>query len=183
MTHLTQEQIQHLKQGNITNEKNIEYLEHISQCEYCANQYANSFLENDLIETPPDLRQNILDETVYKKSALETLQMLERKGHQKKKEFLCFTAKVVFAMCAVTVMLFSTGNMEPQSLDTYVTETNKTAVRDFEQEKKTVKKRDITSQSALLDSVENSSRKVYEYIGNVFQSEKKQNSDNKKEDK
>ncbi|MCI9078889.1 MAG: hypothetical protein HFH68_08195 [Lachnospiraceae bacterium] len=102
---------QHVTDGQLKNyisdimpyEGQIEILEHISGCVYCAGKLASALQERELVDTPPGLKESIMEQTVFNKK------------RRRQNEFWIFTAKVSFAVSVAVLVIMTTtlpGNMQ-----------------------------------------------------------------------
>ena len=101
--HVTDGQLKDYISGKMPYEGQIELMEHISGCVYCAGKLAGAMQKQELVDTPPGLKESILKQTVLNKKK------------RRKNEFWIFTAKVSFAVSVAVVVIMTTalpGNIQ-----------------------------------------------------------------------
>lgn len=113
MTHMNQEILQRYMMGMLSAEQEEEMMQHIAQCDKCAADFAAQMMQQKLLSPPPDLKKNILRQTIGKQSVTEKKQVIERK--KRNGGFWAYSAKVAFAMAASIVMLFTLSDYSVQS--------------------------------------------------------------------
>lgn len=107
MAHVTKEILQAFVAGNLNAQAEAEVMEHIAQCNSCAEHFADLLAEENLITPPPDLRKEILGQTLYRKSPAQTIRQISEKAQEKQRRFWIYSAKVAFAMAASLLMIVS----------------------------------------------------------------------------
>ena len=101
--HVTDGQLKSYISNRMPEEGKMEFLEHISGCSYCAGKLASAMQEQELVDTPPGLKESILGQTVLNKKK------------RRQNEFWIFTAKVSFAVSVAVVVIMTTalpGNIQ-----------------------------------------------------------------------
>lgn len=120
MKHISDEVLQAYVAETLSMQKEIEVMEHIAVCDSCAEHFASMMAEKNMVSPPPDLKSGILEQTVYRKSTVRTIQELQEKKREKQKEFLGYAVKVSVAMVASILMIISmssnTGMRQNQEL-------------------------------------------------------------------
>ena len=105
MAHLTEEILQAFVAGNLNAQTEAEIMEHIACCDSCAEHFADLLAEESLITPPPDLKKEVLEQTLYRKSSVQTIQKVSEKAREKQRRFWIYSAKVGFAMAASLLMI------------------------------------------------------------------------------
>lgn len=100
--HLTPERIKALKTGRLSKDETLFALEHIGECEQCADALAESYRETELLELSPDFKAEVLLKTasVRKNAAAEKIK-------NRKRELCFYSFKVSIAACIALLLLFS----------------------------------------------------------------------------
>lgn len=115
--HITEEQLKSYISGNMTQEEQINFYGHIAGCTCCAGKLASAMQEEEIIYTPPGLKEDILVQTVYNKGSIRrNAKLFSFRSKKKQNEFLMYTAKVSFAVSLAVVMIMTTalpGSMTP----------------------------------------------------------------------
>ena len=97
--HITEEQLRNYISGNMAQKEQVNFYRHIAGCTCCAGKLASAMQEEEIIYTPPGLREDILGQTVYnKRSIARNIKLFSFKSKKKQNEFLMYTAKVSFAV-------------------------------------------------------------------------------------
>jgi hypothetical protein len=146
-THLSQETLAQLKSGRLTNVEMIEALEHLANCSLCAERFAESFQQQELLPVPVEFSSKVLKEMhadhIFKesRSIMKTTQRLtvEKPNRAKanpmtqesvmfrsnrKREFYYYAARVSLAMCMTLMLLFSgTFNFMVNTVEAKATQT------------------------------------------------------------
>jgi len=128
MMHITEKQLSDYMSGNMAYGEQAGFLEHISVCMSCAGRLADTMQGKGLYPVPPDLKNNILRQTVYKKTKAvykkeQTIYKKEFrkipyknwhiKIRRKQEEFWMYTAEIIFAASvAVAVILAPSGSLQ-----------------------------------------------------------------------
>lgn len=107
MTHMNDEVLQAYLAGELSIQKEIEIMEHIAVCDSCAKRFADGMTEKNMVTPPPDLKSGILEQTVYRKSTVRTIQELQERKRAKQKELMGYAVKVGLAMAASILMVIS----------------------------------------------------------------------------
>lgn len=92
--HLSKEMIEKLKSGRLSKEEKLAALDHIGECDFCANAFSSSFEQEGLMFTAPDFSSEI---------------MKKIGKPQGKREFYLYSFKVGIAACIALLLLFSGG--------------------------------------------------------------------------
>ena len=136
--HVTDGQLKDYISGKMPYEGQIELMEHISGCVYCAGKLAGAMQKQELVDTPPGLKESILKQTVLNKKK------------RRKNEFWIFTAKVSFAVSVAVVVIITTAL--PGNIQIYKD-------RGFSLTKE-IKAEDRKSNSRILDLFRDTSSKI-----------------------
>ena len=136
--HVTDGQLKDYISGKMPYEGQIELMEHISGCVYCAGKLAGAMQKQELVDTPPGLKESILKQTVLNKKK------------RRKNEFWIFTAKVSFAVSVAVVVIMTTAL--PGNIHIF-------KVRGFSLTKE-IKAEDRKSNSRILDLFRDTSSKI-----------------------
>ena len=93
--HLTEETLTMLKFDILGDEEMIVILEHISDCQMCAGEFADSFKEDELAEAPLGFQEKV--------------QIKIKSKRQSKIQFRFYCVKVAVAASVALVLVFSNG--------------------------------------------------------------------------
>ena len=94
--HINKEQLMKYHTNQLSVEETNTLLKHISECTYCADLFAESFLlHNMVIPAPKNLKESILVEVKNSKVA------------SSKRQFFFYSFRVCTAMCGALFLLFS----------------------------------------------------------------------------
>jgi len=93
--HLTEETLQVLKFDILQDEELIFVLEHISECQKCAGEFADNFKEHELAEAPLGFQEKVQIKIKSKK--------------QSKMQFSFYCVKVAVAASIALMVVFSNG--------------------------------------------------------------------------
>ena len=102
--HLTTEKILALKEGMLSKEDVILTLEHLGECEQCADQFAESYHETELLELPVSFKADIFSSIDRERISYTTK---KKENQNRKREFYFYSFKVSIAACVTLVLLFS----------------------------------------------------------------------------
>ena len=114
--HVTKISLKALKDGGLIDTELILLLEHISNCEECADAIASSFNENELAEAPLGFEQEIMCKIEKRK--------------ENRSQFVFYSLRVAIAASIALIFVFSNGlnflantktntlNVNPMSLST-----------------------------------------------------------------
>ncbi|KOF58189.1 MULTISPECIES: hypothetical protein [Clostridium] len=91
--HLSVVTIEKLKIGNLSDDDMLLVSEHICDCEKCADCFANSFDDNELVNVPLGFEEEV-------QSKIE-------KNKQVRRDFMFYSFKVGIAVCVAIVITFS----------------------------------------------------------------------------
>lgn len=98
-THVTKEQIMKMLYQQLSVEESEQIQKHIAECTYCAELFAEVMEQGYLIESPPDMKENILNRAG---------KMKKRKEYSKKMQLFCYSLRVGLAMCFALLILIVT---------------------------------------------------------------------------
>lgn len=107
MTHINEETLQAYIEGILSGQEEFEVMEHIAGCDGCADRFAGMMSEEKLVSPPPDLKKEILGRTVYRKNPVQAIQRMQERKREKRREFLAYSARVVFATAASVLIVFT----------------------------------------------------------------------------
>lgn len=93
--HLTKETLTMLKFDILGEEEMIDILEHISDCQMCAGEFADSFKEDELAEAPLGFQEKV--------------QIKIKSKRQSKIQFRFYCVKVAVAASVALILVFSNG--------------------------------------------------------------------------
>lgn len=124
--------------GRMPYERQTEFMEHISRCSYCAGKLAIAMQEQELVDTPPGLKESILGQTVYNKKK------------RRQNEFWVYTLKVSFAVSVAVLIIMTTAL--PGGIQSY-----KDSGFSFTKE---IKAEDRKNNSRILDLFRDTSEKI-----------------------
>ena len=101
--HLKPDRIKALKDGLLTTGEVIDALEHIGECERCADALGESYSEKELLNLPPDFITEVF--SAIKKDSIGLTR--KEKSRRWKKELYSYSFKVSIAASIALVLLFS----------------------------------------------------------------------------
>lgn len=184
MAHISEEKLQAYISGQLSVQDELAMMEHIAVCDKCACHFAERMVKETVVSPPPDLRQEILEQTVYRIRPMDTVKGIRERKREQKRELLAYSARVVFAMAASIVMLFtmsfSTDRMQqmPEEIMQAQQETVSTLSRDkmlqkkasqqAEEEDKRKEESDEKSRKKITDSLQEASGKVGEALSDFW---------------
>lgn len=113
MIHMDQKILQRYMMGTLSAAQEEEMMQHIAQCDKCAAEFATQMMQQELLSPPPDLKKDILRQTVGKQNVMGKKQVAEQT--KRNGGFWAYSAKVAFAMAASIVMLFTLSDYSVQS--------------------------------------------------------------------
>lgn len=93
--HLTEASLKALKEGSLNDNELILLSEHVCNCEGCADALANSFNDNELIDTPLGFEHEILCKIKKKKES--------------NTQFVFYSLRVAMAASIALMIVFSNG--------------------------------------------------------------------------
>ncbi len=166
--HINKEQLNHYIANSMSQTEQMTFFKHISECEFCAEKLADAMLqkEQELVFTPPDLKNNILEQTVYMvKLPQEAMIASIRK---KQKEFWMYTAKVVFAACVAVTIIMMPIDVFPSSSGSY----NAYMEAKFPLTKE-ITEEDVKNNFKILDLFRNTSAKISNDISKALNLDKR----------
>ncbi|RKI40632.1 hypothetical protein D7V86_05265 [bacterium D16-51] len=115
MAHIEEELLQAYVRNRLPAGQEQAVMRHIAVCDSCARRFAALMEKGMLVAPPPDLKKEILEKTVNQKSPVSGQEGFWRKRSGQRKELLAYSARVVFAMAASIMILFTMsfqGNTE-----------------------------------------------------------------------
>lgn len=93
--HLTKTALNAFKEGSLNDNELILLSEHICNCEGCADELANSFNDNELVEAPLGFEQEIL--------------LKVKKKKENNTQFMFYSLRVAMAASIALIFVFSNG--------------------------------------------------------------------------
>ena len=102
--HLTPVRMKALKEGLIAKDDMISALEHLGECEQCADAFANSYSDQELLDLPPGFKIAVFSAIEKEKSAIVKKRVKMADG---KRELFRYGFKVSIAACITLFLLFS----------------------------------------------------------------------------
>lgn len=100
--HLSQKEIQNLKSGKCSIKEKLIAMEHIGECELCADIFANNYEEKQLLNLSPDFAHSVL-------RAVEHVKNNDNIRKIKGKRELCFYKFKVSLAASIALVLLFTG--------------------------------------------------------------------------
>lgn len=167
--HITKEQLNHYISDRMTQIEQMNFLEHISKCEFCAGKLADAMLKKELVFTPPNLKDNILEQTVYKKTTTPVKlpqEIVMARVRKKQREFWMYTAKVAFAVCAAVTMIMMPVGTLPGSSDGNYKESRLSLTKEITEE-------EARNNVKILDLFRNTSAKISDDVSKALNLYKK----------
>ncbi len=107
MAHISEKMLQAYVRNRLPINEEQAVMEHIAMCDSCARRFAVHMEKGVLVLPPPDLKQEILDKTVDRKDFVFLVKDLSGKSGRQRKEWLAYSMRVVFAMAASIMILFT----------------------------------------------------------------------------
>jgi hypothetical protein len=104
MEHLTPDIMADLKSGRLSEAEAVAALEHIGECEQCADAFAGTYHETELLELPPGFRSAVFSAVEKEK---RTIPVVKSKRDDKRRELFSYGFRVSIAACITLVLLFS----------------------------------------------------------------------------
>ena len=96
--HINKEQLKMYHKNQLSLEETDSLLTHISECTYCADLFAASFIENDcIVPAPKPLKESIL------------FHIAKKKSNATKRQLFFYSMRVCTAMCGALFLLFSSS--------------------------------------------------------------------------
>lgn len=102
--HLTPDRVKALKEGMLANDDTISALEHLGECEQCADAFANSYSDQELLELSPGFEIAVFSAIENEK---RTIVKERAKTVDGKRELFRYGFKVSVAACITLFLLFS----------------------------------------------------------------------------
>lgn len=163
--HITKEQLNDYMSDKISQTEQMDFLKHISGCEFCAGKLAEAIQKRELIPALLDLKDNILKQTVYKKNtSMVNLSWKTAAGRtgKKQKEFWTYTAKVAFAVCATVTMIMMPADTLPKAgINTNYREAGFSLTKEITEE-------DVKSSLKILDFFRDTSAKISDDVSRAL---------------
>ncbi len=102
--HLTPDRIKALKDGLLSRDEAIAALEHLGECEQCADAFAESYSSQELLGLPPGFKSAVFsairkEQRKFGKERTETA--------DRKRELFRYSFRVSIAACITLLLLFS----------------------------------------------------------------------------
>jgi len=105
--HISEEVMAQFVKGGLSGKEERRIMEHVAQCSFCAGRLAGCMEKTELLMPPPGLKQEILQNTVYRKETFAVADKIWKRGMGNWGELFCYSAKVAFAVCVSITMLFT----------------------------------------------------------------------------
>lgn len=102
--HLTPDRIKELKNGTLSMEDRISALEHIGECEQCADAFAGFYDDAELMELPQGFKESVFREIEQER---KTVIWEKRNNSDRKRELFRYSFRVSIAACITLFLLFS----------------------------------------------------------------------------
>lgn len=167
--HITKEQLDYYMSDKMSQAEQMFFFKHISECEFCAEKFADAMQEKELVFTPPDLKDNILEQTVYKKNTISVKlpqEIVMARARKRQKEFWLYTVKVAFAVCVAVIMIMMPAGTVPGSSDENYKESRLSLTKEITEET-------ARNNVKILDLFRNTSAKISDDVSKVLNWNKK----------
>lgn len=115
--HLTQEVLKALRCGTLTAAEKIEALAHIGECGECAERFAGSFEQSELLTLPPQFAEGVERKLSEVRITVTPFSMGKKKAEvpvkrepvkrDSRKEYRRYSCRVAIAACLALLLLFS----------------------------------------------------------------------------
>lgn len=105
MAHISEETLQAYVGNRLPVPQEREVMEHIARCDSCAARFAGMMTDDKMVSPPPDLKKDILNQTVYRRNPVQVMRGLQERKRERQREFLAYSARVVFAMTASVLIV------------------------------------------------------------------------------
>lgn len=151
--HITKEQLNDYMSGKMIQTKQAAFLEHISECEFCAGKLADTMLKRELTFTPPDLKENIQEFVITNIK-------------KRQKEFWIYTARVVFSVCAAVTIIMMPSGILLGSSDSGYREARFALTKEITEE-------EVRNNLKILDLLKNTSAKISDDVFKALNLDKK----------
>lgn len=102
--HLTPDIMTALKNGSLSETEAVSALEHIGECGQCADAFAGTYTDAELLELPPGFKSAVFSSIEREK---RTVPVGMAKRDDKKRELFRYGFRVSIAACITLVLLFS----------------------------------------------------------------------------
>ncbi len=106
MEHLTPDKIRALKDGLLSGEEAIAALEHIGSCDLCADAFADSYSETELLALSPTFKSAVLSAIDKENRAVIPVKKSTMAAGGRR-ELLRYSFRVSVAACITLFLLFS----------------------------------------------------------------------------
>ena len=105
--HIGEESFKKFQAGKMTDDEVFSFMEHISSCTYCAEQFSSfEEKEQDLLKIPLDFKRDVMTEA----------SRISRTTKSAKQAFRRYCLQVAFSMGAALVLIFSGSNLKLSEL-------------------------------------------------------------------
>ncbi len=105
--HISEEVMGQFVKGGLSGKEERRIMEHVAQCGFCAGRLAGCMEKTELLMPPPGLKQEILQNTVYRKETFAAADKIWKGKMGNWGELFCYSVKVAFAVCVSITMLFT----------------------------------------------------------------------------
>lgn len=95
--HISRQNMEKLKNGNMTFDEKLEALVHLGECTLCAETFIDLYQDKDLLEIPPDFSAGVYREITRKNVSQKT----------RRNELYAYGFKVSIAACITFALMFS----------------------------------------------------------------------------
>jgi hypothetical protein len=117
--HLSEETILRLKNGSLSEDRKLAALDHIGECDFCADAYAKCLEEDGVLMVSPDFSSEI----VKKISRIKKVSNIDGKRKELgKREFYFYSFKVGIAACIALLLLLTANIRYGSGFDLHKTE-------------------------------------------------------------
>jgi Predicted transmembrane transcriptional regulator (anti-sigma factor) len=107
MAHISEELLQAYVHNRLPAGQEQAVMEHIAMCGSCARRFASLMEKGMLVTPPPDLKKEILEKTVNRKSPVSEPEELWKRKSRQRRELLAYSVRVVVAMAASIMILLT----------------------------------------------------------------------------
>ena len=115
MAHIEKEVLEKLYRGELPLEEQLEVLDHMSNCDYCASAFANVAEEMTLMTAPKNLKSSILHQAGELPVQLQAKQYILSKRMQ----LMLYSMKIGVAVACAILMIFTVNmNAIPKNSST-----------------------------------------------------------------
>jgi hypothetical protein len=102
--HLTPDRVRALKDGTLSREETIIALEHIGECDQCADAFAGNYSDQELLELSATFKSTVFSAIEREK---RNITKEKAKAGNGKRELLRYSFRVSVAACITLFLLFS----------------------------------------------------------------------------